>query len=91
MADIDELQKFFGQDFRANSLPSGRDQIEALDKKQMLHALVEATKQTKTKGKYAKGKHSFKILALIDPEKVANASPWARRFIETIKTKMDIV
>jgi hypothetical protein len=43
----------------------------------------------KTKAPYGKGEHSFKLLALIDPTKVANASPWANRFINELKKKMD--
>ena len=35
-----------------------------------------------------KGEHSFKLLAMIDPEKVVNASPWARRFVEALQARM---
>lgn len=34
------------------------------------------------------GEHSFKLLALIDPAKVMDVSPWAKRFVEAMTTKM---
>ena len=36
------------------------------------------------KGRYDKGSHSFEIIAMIDPQKVTDASPYAKRFIETL-------
>lgn len=35
-----------------------------------------------------KGEHSFRLLAMIDPEKVVKASPWAMRFVETLQARM---
>ncbi len=48
------------------------------------------TKNCKTKAKYGKGEHSFKILATIDSQRVVNASPWAKRFVDETKKKMNI-
>ena len=43
----------------------------------------------KTGSPYEKSEHSFVILSRIDPEKVIAASPWAKRFIDELKSKMD--
>jgi hypothetical protein len=52
-------------------------------------ALKDATASCKTKSSYCKAEHSFKLLAMIDPTKVTNASRWALRFINELKKKMD--
>ena len=36
------------------------------------------------RGRYHKGRHSFEILASLDPAKVTAASPYARRFVQTL-------
>jgi hypothetical protein len=46
--------------------------------------LRNATRFTQTKGEYGKAKHSFDILAGVDPEKVKAASPHAERLIATL-------
>ncbi len=38
-----------------------------------------------TKAPYGKGEHSFLLLLLVDPLKVADASPWAKRFLTELK------
>jgi hypothetical protein len=50
--------------------------------------LEQATRDTKTKGAYDKGKHSFKLLATLDPKLVRNAGPWAERFFATLDRLM---
>ena len=85
LADKDELAKYFGADFNENSLPANPN-IEAITKTDVLSDLESATRQCK-KGRYSKGSHSFDILASIDPNKVANASPHARQLIDTLKAK----
>jgi hypothetical protein len=42
---------------------------------------------SKTKGRYDKGSHSFELLALVDPKKVAGASPHAKRLFDTLRKK----
>ena len=78
----------FGQGFNTRSLPAAGDQIESVTKEQIYQALSSATRNCKTKAKYGKGEHSFKLLALISPDRVTAASPWARRFIDVTKEKM---
>ena len=82
LADRTALGEFYGQGFQQNALPSN-PQIEQVPKGDVLHGIRRATDST-TKGRYDKGSHSFEILATIDPAKVTNASPHAKRFIETL-------
>lgn len=78
LADIEALSRYFGQGFQASALPRNPN-IEAVPKQEVFRALQSATRQTKTKGEYSKGGHSFAVLALIDPAKVHRASPHAER------------
>lgn len=89
LADRDALKDFFGQGFEDSQLPPTKRPIEQISKPEIYKALKNATKNCKTKAPYGKGEHSFKLLARIKPEKVTAASPWARRFVEGIKKKMD--
>ena len=86
LADHGQLAKYFGQGFREKALP-GNVRIEEISKKTVFHALASATQDTKTKGRYDKGSHSLKVLALIDPEKVAGVSPHARHLFDTLRKK----
>lgn len=88
LADRDTLKTFFGQGFNASALTPATNHLEQVQKAKIYADLADATRQCKTKGAYGKGEHSFKLLALIDPAKVVEASPWAKRFVETLQTKM---
>jgi len=79
LADKQALRSFFGQAFRAGSLPANL-QVESISKTDILDGLKNATRDTK-KGAYGKGTHSFKILAMIDPAKVREAAPYAERLL----------
>lgn len=87
LTDKDTLSGFFGQGFRAAALPS-QDKVECVAKDILYRGLESASRSCKTKAYYGKGPHSFKILAQIDPAKVCDASPWAKRFIDTLKTRV---
>ena len=82
LADKKALGKFYGQGFQESALPAN-PQIEDISKEDVRSGLNQATRQT-TKGPYNKGSHSFDILAKLDPAKVQEASPHAKRFIETL-------
>ena len=47
--------------------------------------LVDSESAVKAKGAYRKGRHSFDLLGGLDPSKVMEASPHARRFIDALK------
>lgn len=83
VADKDTLAAYFGEAFHRNALPSRTD-IDNISKHDLFNGLRNATHQCKKKGEYGKGKHSFDILARIDPAKVKAASPFAQRFIEKL-------
>ena len=87
LADRDTLRAFFGQGFQENALPAANRPIEDVPKNHVYSALEQATRSCKTKPAYSKGKHSFKLLAKIDPAKGMKASPWAKRFVEELKKK----
>lgn len=88
LADRKTLQGFFGQGFKVNPLPAVDNQIEAVTREQIYQSLSDATRVCKTKAKYGKGEHSFKLLAMIAPVKVMAESVWAKRFIDITKMKM---
>lgn len=85
LADVNALKEFLGQGFNTNALPSTSNEIEHIEKTKVYESLKKATSGCKTKAPYGKGAHSFKILGLIDPEKVKEASSWAMRFFEKLE------
>jgi Domain of unknown function (DUF4276) len=87
LADKEALAKYFGQGFKETALPQN-EMIENVSKKEVLDGLQKATSHLKTKTEYSKGRHSFDILARIDPDKVRKASPYADRLFETLDNKL---
>ena len=85
VADSDCLKAYYGQGFNVRTLPR-RPEVESIAKADLYTALDRAT-QNCAKGKYGRGKgrHSFGILATVDPNKVAAASPHARRLLQTLR------
>ncbi len=83
LADPKALSDYFGQGFQSSALPKNLN-IEAISKQDVFRALENSTRQTKTKGTYSKGGHSFTLLAMIDPAKVRGASPYAERLAVTL-------
>lgn len=88
LADRDELAAYFGNSFSQTALPARRD-IEHIAKRDVLKGLGNATRLC-PKGKYDKGRHSFDLLAQIDPLKVAMASRHANRLVNTPKEKSNV-
>ena len=88
LADRETLKAFFGQGFKDRSLPAPAHRVEGIGKQQIYDALAKASRDCKTKSSYGKGEHSFKLLAMINPAKVSEASPWAQRLIETLQARM---
>lgn len=85
IADWTTAKDFFGQGFNDRKKPSGT--VENVIKQDVYSALELASKDCKTKAPYGKGAHSFKLLALICANKVMQASPWAKRFIDELKKR----
>jgi len=89
LADATTLEKYYGSGFIGNALPDRTD-IENISKDTVLSSLHESTRYT-TKGCYSKGNHAFGILSSIDPYKVMDKSPWAKRFVTLLIEKMQSV
>lgn len=88
IADREALERFFGDKFNATKLPRS-PKVEAVPKQQIYTSLQRATRECGGGGGYHKGRHSFKLLACIDPGKVTSASDWAGRFVNILKARMD--
>ncbi len=83
LADIATLKSYFRQGFQENSLPKNPN-VEEVPKQDVKRGLRQATRST-SKGTYSKGKHSFEILAALDPDKVRRKSDYAERFLSTLE------
>ena len=86
LADRKCLETYFGRDFNTRALPR-RSDVEAIPKKDLFASLKNATRNTAKRG-YDKGADSFKILEMLDPELVCNASPHACRLIDVLRQKL---
>lgn len=86
LADKQSLAAFFGVGFKESALPANMD-IEQISKQDVFDGLKKATRECEKKGEYGKGPHSFKILTMLNPDKVANASPHAERLIHKLRRR----
>ena len=84
LADCAALAGYFGNGFTESSLPR-RAEVEEVSKQDLERGMNAATRNSRPKGTYRKGRDSFAILAELDPDKVARASPHAKRFLETLR------
>ena len=85
VADRQSLSTYFGKDFNAAAL-SARDDVEAIAKDDLERTLKQVTRScSKGKGTYRKGRHSFELLGCLEPNKVMESSPHARRLIDTLR------
>ncbi len=87
IADKECLADFFGQGFNSHAIPKNPN-IEAVSKADIFNGLRNASRSTKTKGKYGKGSHSFDILSKIDPVKVRKACEHADMLFTTLEKKV---
>lgn len=85
LADRETLASFFGQGFKPNQLPNAANPIESVAKESVYASLQKASKDCKIKAAYGKGAHSFKLLKVINPDKVVAGSPWAKRLIDHLR------
>ncbi|MGC8475030.1 MAG: DUF4276 family protein [Acetobacteraceae bacterium] len=86
-ADPAALARFFGQGFNGDRLPKPAN-VETTASKAIQDALKQSTRECAVKGEYHKGRHSFRLLCCIDPDKISAASPWASRFLACLKSRM---
>ena len=85
LADRETLKNYFGQGFNEKSLRHEKNLIESIPKQDVLDGLKKATKNCKTKFVYGKSEHSFALIALIDPQKIEKASPWAEKLLKKLR------
>lgn len=83
VADRVALASFYGSGFRSSAIPQWPE-IEDVPKEDVLSNLRRATSGTR-KGSYHKGRHGFEMLGKLDPNKVIDASPHARRFVNSLR------
>ena len=83
VADRQSLSAYFSRDFKAAALPA-RDDVETIAKNDLERTLKQATRSC-SKGPYRKGRHSFDLLGCLDPSKVMESSPHARRLIDVLR------
>ena len=86
VADIEALSQFYGQGFRSNAIPGYAD-VEQIAKDDLEPCLKNATHDT-AKGEYHKGRHAWKLLKIIDPNKVRRASRHCKRLFDTLTAKL---
>lgn len=83
LADRPSLAGYFGNGFRESALP-GNPAMESISKADVLNGLDQAVRST-SKGRYSKGEHAFRLLAIVDPSMVTAVSPWAMRFVAAFR------
>ena len=81
MSDVDALRNYFGKEFQPSALPKNPNP-ELVRKDDVLNGLEKAS--SKCGKKYRKGRHTFNMLMLIDPNKVVGDMPWAKRFVDHV-------
>ena len=90
IADKDTLGTYYGSSFQKDKLPQ-RTNIADVPKNEILACMKKATENCSSKGSYSKGKHSFKLLGLIDPSQIRAKCEWAERFFSKLTDCMQQV
>ncbi|RCJ21063.1 hypothetical protein A6S26_24975 [Nostoc sp. ATCC 43529] len=90
IADIDALRKFYGEEFREDTILHEMARYDSVEKvsKRTLKVWLEAATRRTDKKKYHKTNHAPKLLELLDVAKVRQASPYCDRLFTTLTTIM---
>jgi hypothetical protein len=83
LADREALKRFFHDCWRDNAVPQWPN-LEAISKEMIFEKLALATAGCDKKA-YSKGKRSFEILKVIDPAKVEEKCPGAKRLLDRLR------
>lgn len=83
LSDKSKLKAYFGPDFVETSL-AGHIHIEEVPKQQVLGSLYDASRNCRSKSPYWKSRHSFQILATLDPQRIRSASQHAEQFFSKL-------
>jgi hypothetical protein len=84
IADRELLARYFGRGFRERAVPR-RVEPEQIPKRELERGLYAATKDSRPKGAYEKGRDSFELLAQVDAARVIAMCPRARALVEMLK------
>ena len=85
VADPDALADHFGQGFKPAKLPQN-PKVEEVAKKDVMSGLRAAVKNTRN-GEYHKTRDGFALIGKIDPLRVADCAPHAKRFFDILRRK----
>jgi Domain of unknown function (DUF4276) len=88
VADIEVLEKFYGQNFKNNLIPRNTN-VEEIDKDLLARKLKESTCNT-SKGEYHKTKHAPKLLGQLNTEKVRNAASHCNELFNTLEKEIGV-
>lgn len=87
LADVDALNRYYGQRFRSQDIPVRRN-VEELAKQDLFDALTKATREARSKGPYCK-RHGCELIGEISPAKLRERSPvHAVRFFDRLREAM---
>lgn len=86
VADVETLQKFYGQKFNPKAIPKHKN-VEQIAKTAIETGLKTATLKTQ-KGEYHKTRHAPDILKLLDMNKVKDAAPYCLRLFKILEAKI---
>ena len=86
IADTDALRNHFGRGFKPAKLPRNSD-VEEIAKSDVMSGLESAAKETR-KGEYHKTRDGFALIGIIDPSRVAERAPHAKRFFDALRQKL---
>lgn len=87
LADIDALEKYYGQHFNRKALRQSKN-VEKIAKSDVETGLANATRNTQ-KGEYHKTKHGAKLLELVSSRKVRESAPHCERLFVAIFKEME--
>ncbi|WP_437766172.1 DUF4276 family protein [Sorangium sp. So ce281] len=87
VADPEALAAYYKNGFRRDALPQQKN-VEQVAKRDLYDVMERATRDSKTKGKYAKS-HAFELIGLVDPHKVRAASAHAARLFNMLAARAE--
>lgn len=85
LADRNVLVEYYGDGFLVNRLPA-TSTIEEIPKSDLKPKLKSAAENT-SKKRYDETKHGADILSGLDPSKISEVSPHAKRFFEILQAR----
>ena len=85
VSDRKTLRSHYGSNLQESALPALED-METRDRKSIQNALSHATRECENS--YTKGKHSFEVLAALDPSALSPHLPSFVRFARVLDDKL---